>query len=244
MNAFITVFKRETGSYFCTPIAYVFIVIFIFLNGIFTFKIAGFYESNQADLRAFFIWHPWLFLFLIPAVSMRLWAEERKSGTIELLFTLPVSQWSAISAKFFAALAFICVNLLFTMPIVATVYYLGNPDGGVILASYLGSILMAGAYLSIGMAFSAITKNQVISFILTAVTCLILILIGFNPFVKFLAGFLPQFAVENLRALSFSAHFDSILKGVFDMRDFIFFITLTGCGLYANYIILEEEKAQ
>lgn len=244
MDAFKSIYKRELGSYFGTPIAYVFIVIFIFLNGIFTFKIANFFENNQADLRVFFFWHPWLYLFLVPAVSMRLWSEERKSGTIELLFTLPVKPMQAVAGKFLAALTFIGINLLLTFPMVITVYYLGEPDGGVILASYLGSLLMAGSYLAIGLAFSAMTKNQVVSFILTAVTCLGLILIGFVPFVKFLSGVLPGFVVENLRALSFSSHFDSIQKGVFDMRDLIFFMSIIGLGLYANLVILEEEKSE
>lgn len=244
MNVLKAIYKRELNSYFGTPIAYVFIVIFIFLTGIFTFKIASFYENNQADMRAFFFWHPWLYLFLVPAVSMRLWAEERKSGTIELLFTLPVKSWEAIMGKFLAALSFIALSLALTFPMILTVYYLGEPDGGVILGGYAGSLLMAGSYLALGMAFSALTKNQVISFILTVVVCLILILIGFMPFVKFLSGVLPQFVLENMRALSFTAHFDSIQKGVFDLRDAIFFGSVIGCGLFANHVILEEEKSE
>ena len=244
MNVFKAIYKRELGGYFGTPIAYVFIVIFVFLCGVFTFKIANFYENNQADLRAFFFWHPWLYLFLVPAVSMRLWAEERKSGTIELLFTLPVRPVEAIWAKFFAALTFIAVSLGMTLPMVLTVYFLGEPDGGVILAGYLGSLLMAGAYLAIGMAFSSLTKNQVVSFILTVVACLGLILIGFAPFIKFLSGVLPMFIVENMRALSFTFHFDSIQKGVMDLRDVIFFASVIGCGLYANLVILEEKKSE
>lgn len=246
MNIFKAIYKKELSGYFGTPIAYVFIVIFIFLNGIFTFKLANFYEINQADLRAFFFWHPWLYLFLVPAVSMRLWSEERKSGTIELLFTLPIKSGTIILGKFLAALSFIAVNLLLTFPMVITVFYLGNPDAGIIIAGYIGSLLMAGAYLSIGSAFSALTKNQVISFILTAVACLVFILIGYHPFVKFLSdsGIIPMFVIENLRSLSFMAHFDSIQKGVFELRDLIFFLSIIGCGLYANYVILEEKKSE
>jgi ABC-2 type transport system permease protein len=243
MKVIQAIFKRELGSYFGTPIAYVFIVIFVFLTGIFTFKLANFFEAGQADLRAFFFWHPWLYLFLVPAVSMRLWSEERKSGTIELLFTLPVHPWEAILGKFFAAWVFITIALLCTFPMVFTVAFLGDPDYGVILASYLGSLCMAGAYLSIGACFSAMTKNQIVSFILTVVACLSLILIGFPPFIKWMSGLLPAFIVEQIYSLSFASHFDAIQKGMFDLRDLLFFISLIFCGLYANFVILEEKRA-
>lgn len=244
MQVFKAIYKRELNGYFKTPIAYVFIVIFIFLSGIFTFKLAHFYETNQADLRAFFFWHPWLYLFLVPAVSMRLWSEERKSKTIELLFTLPIKPFTAILAKFLAAWTFITVGIFLTFPMVITIHMLGEPDSGVILISYFGSILMAGSFLAIGSAFSSITKNQVISFILTAVTCLCLILIGFAPFIKMFSGILPHFIIENLRVLSFSEHFESIQKGVFDFRDLIFFLSVIGSGLYATLVILEEKKSE
>jgi len=244
MKTLKPIYRRELEGYFGTPIAYVFIVIFIFLTGIFSFKLANFFENGQADLRAFFFWHPWLYLFLIPAVSMRLWSEERKSGTIELLFTLPINSWDAILGKFLAAWTFIAISLALTFPMILTVAYLGEPDYGVILASYLGSFFMAGAYLAIGSSFSAISKNQVVSFILTAMACFLLILIGFTPFIQFLAGVLPDFVVEGLRSLSFISHFNSIQKGVFDLRDLIFFASLIGCGLYATHVILDYEKAQ
>jgi len=243
MKVMQAIFKRELGSYFGTPIAYVFIVVFVFLTGVFTFKLAGFFDAGQADLRAFFFWHPWLYLFLVPAVSMRLWSEERKSGTIELLFTLPVNPWEAILGKFFAAWVFVAIALFFTFPIVLTVSFLGDPDHGVILASYLGSLCMAGAYLAIGSCFSTLTKNQVVSFILTVVTCLTLILIGFTPFIKWMHGVVPAFIVEQMRFLSFATHFDSIQKGVFDLRDLLFFVSLIFCGLYASFVILEERRA-
>ena len=243
MKVMQAIFKRELGSYFGTPIAYVFIVVFVFLTGVFTFKLAGFFDAGQADLRAFFFWHPWLYLFLVPAVSMRLWSEERKSGTIELLFTLPVNPWEAILGKFFAAWVFVAIALFFTFPIVLTVSFLGDPDHGVILASYLGSLCMAGAYLAIGSCFSTLTKNQVVSFILTVVTCLTLILIGFTPFIKWMHGVVPACIVEQMRFLSFATHFDSIQKGVFDLRDLLFFVSLIFCGLYASFVILEEKRA-
>ena len=178
MSTMLSIFKRELNSYFATPVAYVFIVIFLFLNGIFTFKLGGFFEANQANLDRFFTWHPWLYLFLIPAVAMRLWAEERRGGTIELLFTLPVSATQAILGKFLAAWFFVGIALWLTFPVVLTVLYLGEPDLGVIAAAYAGSFLMAGAYLAIGICMSAITKNQVVSFILSVVICLMLILAG------------------------------------------------------------------
>jgi ABC-2 type transport system permease protein len=244
MKTFKAVYQRELNGYFGTPIGYVFIVIFTALCGIFTFKLARFYEINQADLRAFFFWHPWLYLFLVPAVSMRLWSEERKSGTIELLFTLPVRPFTAVLAKFFAAWTFVGISLFLTFPLVVTVYYLGSPDGGVIAAGYAGSLFMAGAYLAVGSAFSALTKNQVVSFILTAVACLALILVGFAPFVKFLSGLLPLFIVENLQTLSFLHHFESIQKGIFELKNLVFFASLIGCGLYACLVILEEIKSE
>lgn len=237
------IFRRELLGYFQTPIAYVFMVIFIFLTGIFTFKISGFYEVGQADLRTFFFWHPWLYLFLVPAVSMRLWAEERKSGTIELLFTLPVSPFSAIVGKFLAGWVFLGLSLLLTLPMVFTVHYLGNPDSGVIVASYLASFMMGGAYLGIGSGFSALTKNQVISFILTVVACLAFMLIGFAPFVKFLTLVLPDTLVEVLPHLSFIYHFEGIQKGIFDLSDLFYFVSVMVLGLYATHVILEDKKA-
>ncbi|MFM2287116.1 MAG: hypothetical protein RL684_259, partial [Pseudomonadota bacterium] len=179
MNGTMTIFKRELHSYFATPVAYVFIVIFLLLSGAFTFYLGNFYERGQADLQPFFNFHPWLYLFLVPAVSMRLWAEERKSGTIELLLTLPVTMWQAVLGKFLAAWAFIGIALALTFPIWLTVNYLGSPDNGVIFASYLGSLLMAGAFLAIGSCLSASTRNQVVAFILTVVTCFLLLLAGF-----------------------------------------------------------------
>ena len=188
----LAIFKRELKSYFATPVAYVFIVIFLVMAGLFTFYLGGFYERGQADLQPFFSFHPWLYLFLVPAVSMRLWSEERKSGTIELLLTLPVTMWQAVLGKFLAAWAFIAIALALTFPIWITVNYLGAPDNGVIVASYLGSLLMAGAFLAIGACLSAATRNQVVSFILTVVVCFFLLLAGFPMVLDFVRSFLPQ----------------------------------------------------
>ena len=154
-------------------------MIFLVLAGALTFYLGGFYERGQADLAPFFNFHPWLYLFLIPAISMRLWAEERKTGTIELLMTLPVTPWQAVLGKFLAAWAFAALALALTFPIWITVNYLGDPDNGVILAAYVGSLLMAGGFLAIGSCLSAATRNQVIAFVLTAVVCFVFLLAGF-----------------------------------------------------------------
>ena len=181
MNAVRTIFRRELVSYFSTPVAYVFIVMFLVLTGVFTFYIGNFFERGQADLIPFFSFHPWLYLFLVPAITMRLWAEERKSGTIELLLTLPVSMYQVVLGKFLAAWAFTGIALIFTFPIWITVNYLGDPDNGVILAAYVGSFLMAGGFLAIGAAISALSRNQVIAFILTVVTCFLFLLQNIGP---------------------------------------------------------------
>lgn len=237
------VFKRELFGYFATPIAYVFIVIFLFLSGIFTFYLGNFFERGQADLLPFFSFHPWLYLFLIPALAMRLWAEERKSGTIELLLTLPVTMTQAVLGKFLAAWAFTAIALALTFPIWITVNYLGDPDNGVITAGYIGSLLMAGAFLAIGSCISAITKNQVIAFVISVVVCLSFILSGFPMVLDFFTGWAPQVIVDAISSFSFITHFDAITKGVIDLRDLIFFVSLMALWLFANAVLLEMKKA-
>jgi len=235
--------KRELNSYFTTPIAYVFIVIFLFLSGIFTFHLGNFFARGQADLLPFFNYHPWLYLFLIPALTMRLWAEERKSGTIELLLTLPITTAEAVLGKFLAAWAFTAIALALTFPVWITVNYLGNPDNAIIFAGYLGSLLMAGAFLAIGSCISALTKNQVIAFVITAVVCLAFILSGFPMVLEFFSGWAPQFLVNTISSFSFLTHFNAIIKGVIDLRDLIYFLSLMAIWLFANIIIIELKKA-
>lgn len=237
------IFKRELSGYFATPIAYVFIVIFLFLSGIFTFYLGNFFDRGQADLLPFFSFHPWLYLFLIPALAMRLWAEERKSGTIELLLTLPVTMTQAVLGKFLAAWAFTAIALALTFPIWITVNYLGDPDNGVIVAGYIGSLLMAGAFLAIGSCISAVTKNQVIAFVLSVVVCLAFILSGFPMVLDFFTGWAPQVVVDAISSFSFITHFDAITKGVIDLRDLIFFVSLMALWLFANAVLLEMKKA-
>ncbi|NKC11755.1 MAG: ABC transporter permease subunit [Gammaproteobacteria bacterium] len=243
MSTIWVIFKRELTSYFTTPIAYVFLVIFIFLSGIFAFDLGDFFARGQADLVAFFNFHPWLYLFLIPALSMRLWAEERRGGTIELLLTLPVTMTQAVVAKFLAAWAFTAIALTLTFPMWMTVNYLGEPDNGVIAASYVGSLLMAGAFLAIGSCLSALTRNQVIAFVMSAVVCLAFVLSGFPLVLQFFSGWAPDSVVALISSFSFLSHFNSIAKGVIDLRDAVFFLSLIAFWLFANAVFIEWKKA-
>jgi ABC-2 type transport system permease protein len=243
MNPIGILFRRELASYFATPVAYVFIVIFLILAGAFTFYLGGFYERGQADLQPFFAFHPWLYLFLIPAVAMRLWAEERKSGSIELLLTLPVTMLQAVLGKFLAAWAFVGIALVLTFPIWITVNYLGDPDNGAIVAGYVGSFLMAGSFLAIGSCLSATTRNQVVAFILTVVICFLLLLAGFPLVLEAAGAVLPQFLVDAIASLSFLTHFSAISKGVIDLRDLIYFALMIGFWLYACAVVIDHKKA-
>ena len=243
MNRILAITRRELISYFSTPLAYVFIVIFLVLTSAFTFYLGNFYERGQADLSAFFSFHPWLYLFLVPAISMRLWAEERKSGSIELLMTLPIEPREAVLGKFLAAWAFIALALILTFPIWITVNFLGDPDNGVIFAAYLGSLFMAGGFLAIGAFISATTKNQVIAFILSVVACFGFLLAGFPLVLDLFSSWAPQVLVDAIARLSFLTHFSNISKGVIDLRDLVYFSLLIVVFLYANTIILHLRKA-
>jgi len=240
----VSILKRELSGYFATPLAYVFIVIFLITAGFFTFQMGNFFNdgSGQASLAPFFGWHPWLYLFLMAALSMRLWAEERKQGTIELLMTLPISIPQAVLGKFLAAWLFAGVALVLTFPMWITVCYLGDPDNGTILAGYLGSFLMAGAFLAIGSCISALTKNQVIAFVLSISLYVVFLLIGYPPAVR-LFQWLPSSLVEVIASFSFLTHFESITKGLFELRDLIYFGSLIACALFVNALVLEAKKA-
>lgn len=235
--------KRELMAYFYSPVAYVFIVIFLLSTVGTTFFLGNFFETNQAGLEIFFLFHPWLFLFLIPAVGMGLWSEERNSGTIELLFTLPVTMMQAVISKFVAGWIFIGIALLLTFPMVLTVWYLGDPDNGIILTSYLGSFLMAGAYLAITCMTSALSRNQVISFILSVIICFFMVLLGWGVFTSILSQAFPVWFVDVLSSFSFSTHFKSISRGIIDSRDLIFFFSIICGGLLINAVILDAKKA-
>ncbi len=244
MNPTLILFQRELRSYFATPVAYVFIVIFLLLSGSFTFYLGGFFERGQADLEPFFHFHPWLYLFLVPAVAMRLWADERKSGTIELLLTLPITMWQAVFAKFLAAWCFIAIALALTFPIWITVNYLGDPDNGVILTSYLGSLLMAGAFLAIGACLSAASRSQVVAFILSVVVCFLFLLAGFPLVLDVFRAIAPNGLVDAIAGLSFLTHFNAISNGVIDLRDLVYFILAIGFWLYANAVVIDLKKAE
>ena len=243
MNGVTAIMRRELQGYFATPLAYVFIVIFLILAGWFTFNFGNFYNGGQASLAPFFNYHPWLYLFLVPALSMRLWAEEHKTGTIELLMTLPLDVWQPVAGKFIAAWAFTALALALTFPIWITVNYLGEPDNGVIVAAYLGSLMMAGGFLAIGSFVSATTNNQVIAFIVTVVICFVMLMAGFQPLLSPLVGWVPLPIIDAVASLSFLTHFSSISKGVIDARDIIYFALLIGTFLYANVLVLHMKKA-
>ncbi|MBI4025067.1 MAG: ABC transporter permease subunit [Verrucomicrobia bacterium] len=240
-----TIIKRELAGYFASPVAYVFIVIFLLLVGFFTFMVGGFFERGEASLTSFFIWHPWLYLFFLPALGMRLWAEEKRMGTIELLLTMPVTAWQAIVAKFLAAWLFLALTLILTFPLILTVNYLGRPDNGVILSGYVGSLLLGGSYLGVSSMTSAITRNQVISFILSVVICLFLILAGWPPVTDFLTRLLSgsTWLVDTVAACSVMTHFEGFQRGVLDTRDILFFLSIASFGLFTTGVIIRSRRA-
>ncbi len=235
--------KRELGGYFTSPIAYVFLIIFLLLTGFFTFTVGSFFERGEASLVSFFTWHPWLYLFLVPAVGMRLWSEERRLGTIELLLTMPVTTWQALVGKFLASWLFLALALVLTFPVAITVNYLGNPDNGVIFTGYVGSLLLAGAYLAITSMTSAMTRNQVISFIVAVLICLFLILAGYEPVTGLLSRFASARVVDLVAAFSVMTHFEGFQRGVVDLRDIVFFASLMGFALFTTGVIIRSHRA-
>jgi len=238
-----TVARRELASYFASPVAYVFLVIFLLLTGFFTFTAGAFFERGEASLASFFLWHPWLYLVLVPAVGMRLWSEERRAGTLELLFTLPIAPWQAILGKFLASWLFLAIALGLTFPVVLTVNVLGEPDNGQIFAGYVGSLLMAGAYLAVTCMTSAMTRNQVVSFILSVVILLFLTLAGFTPVTDLLVRWASPAVVDTIAAFSVMTHFDGFQRGVVDSRDLLFFVSVIGFALFATGVILRNHRA-
>jgi len=243
MSPISNVMRRELAGYFATPVAWVFIVIFLVMAGAFTFYIGSFYDRGIADLDPFFTFHPWLYLFLVPAIAMRLWAEERRSGTVELLLTLPLTLWQAVLGKFLAAWLFVGVALLLTFPVWLTVNYLGGPDNGVIAAGYIGSWLMAGGFLAIGSCMSALTRNQVVAFILSVVVCFGFLVSGLPMVMDLFSSWAPQSLLDAIADFSFLAHFATISRGVIDLRDLVYFALVIGVWLLANTIVLELKKA-
>lgn len=240
MSQIAPLFKREFLGYFRSPVAYVFLSIFLIASVGLAFFIGGFFKANLASMSSFFGLHPWLFLFLIPAAGMRLWSEEKRTGTIELLFTLPVTTLEAVLAKFLAAWAFLAVAILLSFPMIVTVAYLGDPDWGIIATSYFGSILMAGSYLGVCAVTSAITKNQVISFVVSVVVCLVILLLGFSVFNEAMASALPTWLTDLIANFSFVTHFEPFTKGIIDPKDLLYFLSLIGFTLFLNVLVLER----
>lgn len=242
MNASWAICKRELRAYFTTPLAYVFIVIFVAMNGATAFYFGGLFIRGQADLQPLFSSLPWLYLFLIPALAMRLWAEERKTGTLELIMTLPVSTWQAVFGKFLAAWIFAGIALGLTFPIWITVNYLGDPDNGVIIASYVGGLLMAGAYLTIGGFVSAITRNQVIAFVVAAAVIFLFMMSSLELVLSVFQSWAPALVVDTVQSLSFIVHYDAIVRGVIDLRDLVFYFSIMGLFLFANVVVVDLKK--
>jgi ABC-2 type transport system permease protein len=243
MRNVLTIFRRELAGYFTTPLAYVFIVIFLVMAGVLSFFVGNFFERGQADLQSFFAFHPWLYLVLIPALSMRLWAEERKSGTIELFLTLPIRMTEAVLGKFLAAWCFAGIALVLTFPFWITVNFLGSPDNGVILASYVASFLMAGAFIAIGAAVSAATKNQVIAFVITAAVAFVFTVAGSPIILGLLQDWAPEGLIRLVAGMSFLGHFSAITRGVIDVRDLVYFLSVMIAFLAANAILVDLKKA-
>lgn len=242
MNHIRSIFRRELGSYFATPLAYVFVLIFLVAAGAMAFQLGRLFERGQADLQPFFTFHPWLYLLLVPAVAMRLWAEERRSGTIELLLTQPITLWQAVMGKFLAAWAFIGIALALTFPIWITIDYLGKPDNGAIATAYFGSLLMAGGFLAVGSCMSALTRNQVVAFVLAVAVCFVLLLIGYPAVLDAVTGWAPSLLTDTLASLSVYTHFESLQKGVIDLRDVLFYLLLIGFFLAATCVVLDARR--
>lgn len=240
MRQITPVFKREFLGYFRSPIAYVFLVVFSLAGVGLAFFVGGFFQSSQASLDRYFMFYPWLFLFLIPAAGMRLWSEEKRTGTIELLFTLPITTLDAVLGKFLAAWSFLTLAILLSLPMAFTVAYLGDPDWGVIVTTYCGAILMAGGYLGLCSLMSSLTKNQVISFVLSVVACLLLLFLGWSVFSNVLGSIFPVWFVDLLSNFSFITHFDAFTKGIIDPKDVIFFVSLMAFTLFLNVVALER----
>ena len=239
----LIIFKREFRSYFEAPVAYVFLVVFLLLTGFLTFAVGRFYEYNTADLGRFFQWLPWVFLLLVPAACMGLWAEERRTGTVELLLTMPVTMTEAILGKFLAAWAFMTVAVSLTFPIVFTTAYLGEPDLGVVFCGYFGSVLLAGAYVSVGTLTSSMTRSQVVSFVLALILCLIMLLAGWEPITGFFVKWAPHWLVDAVASLSFMPHFQSMQRGVIDLRDIAYYASVIVFMLVATHMVLENRRS-
>lgn len=244
MKPALIIMRRELNGYFATPIAYVVLVIFLLMANVFAFGFGQLYERGQADLTPFFNFLPWLYLFLIPAISMRLWAEERRNGSIELLLTQPVTLWQAVLGKFVAAWIFVGIALALTFPLWVTINYLGNPDNGAIVAAYLGCFFVAGGFLAVGSFTTSITKNQLIAFLVGMLICFLLLIAGFPMVTNWVGNFVPEWLMDAIVSLSFLTHFENITKGVLDLRDVLYYSLVTVFFLLASTVALEARKSR
>ena len=242
-DSFLPTFRRELGAYFATPMAYVFLAVFLLSIGMFTWEAARFFDTGTADLSPFFVWHPWIYMIFLPALAMRLWADETSAGTDELLLSLPLGMPGLVLGKLCAAWTVAAVGLVLTLPMWITVNVLGDPDNGVILAGYLGSFLMAGAFLAIGSCISALTKNQVIAFIVAATVCFLFTMSGLELVLNFFQAWAPELLVRTVASMSFLTHFTAIMKGVIELRDLVFFASLIAFWLFVNIVVIDLKKA-
>jgi ABC-2 type transport system permease protein len=235
------IFKREFLGYFRTPVAYIFLIAFLVISVALAFsRFGGFFRIGVASLEVYFGFFPWLYLIIVPAVGMRLWSEEKRSGTAELLFTLPVTTLEAVIGKFLAGWAFLALAVSLSFPMAITIGYLGSPDWGVVLASYAGAILMAGGFLGVCSLTSALTKNQVVSFIVSLGVCALLVFLGVSGFTSLLEGFLPVGVAGAISNFSFMTHFSPMVRGILDAKDVVFFLSLMGFTLFLNVVALER----
>jgi ABC-2 type transport system permease protein len=240
----LTIFRRELKSYFAQPTAYAIIVIFLILSLGLTFTFGEFMRIGDASLEySFFFWHPWLYMLLAPAIAMKLWVDEQRNGTIELLGTFPVSTWSAIAGKFLAAATVSLVALLLTFPIIITVNYLGSPDNGAIISSYIGSFLVCCTFIAITMLVSAFTRDQVVCLIVAATICTLMVLGGYEPVTRELAKATSPATVEAVIAFGVWDHFASLNRGLFRLQDFIWFASFIGLCLLGTSTILSAKRA-
>lgn len=241
MNILGALYHRELMGYFRTPVAYVFLVVFLLTANLLPWFAGRIFESNEASLQTFFIFLPWVYLFLVPAIGMRLWSEERRSGTWELLLTMPLTMTQAVLAKFLAGWTFLLLATALTFPLPLSIGSLGPLDAGPVISGYLGAGLVSGACLALCALMSALTKNQVIAFVLGTIVCFGLLLIGTGMFNQWLSGLgLPTEVVDLIANFSYLTHFEPMLKGILTFEDILFFLSLIGFGLLANVLALER----
>lgn len=242
MRTLLAIYRRELLSYVTTPLAYVFVAVFLVAVGAFAFQVGGFFEQNRADLASFFAFHPWLFMIFLPAVAMRLWSEDLRSGAVELLMTLPAPTWALVLGKFLAAWTIAGAALVLTFPLWITVNALGAPDNAAIFVGYLASFLMAGAFIAIGEALSALTKTQVIAFVASATVCFVVTAMGLPIILDFLRGIVGGGLAEGIASLSVLRHFEAAQRGVVELRSLYYFVSLIALALAGATLAVDARR--